>query len=285
MIESSSELGELAIALAGFHAECPKVLKESFNSHHNQKYADLGDILGVINPVLAKHGLSVVQFPIEPVTLVTMLVHKSGQYVRSSSQIRAMETIIKRGTGGAPDTIGITPQSYGSALTYQRRYTLAAMLSLCIDEDDDAERAERAARRNNAFTAPSNPVPNNAFDAKPKAEAKPEVKQESEAKPLEKLSEAKIAEIEDKLKTASDEVLPKMEQALSQYGISQQIDKETWGTLAGYMLLRWIEVAPPAQLGIPTNRIVGYKSKGLLTEEQHKYLTDKLQERIESMKG
>jgi hypothetical protein len=241
----------------------------------------LGDILGVINPVLAKHGLSVVQFPIEPVTLVTMLVHKSGQYLRSQSQIRAMETIIKRGTGGTPDTIGITPQSYGSALTYQRRYTLAAMLSLCIDEDDDAERAERAARRNNAFTAPSNPVPNNAFDAKPKAEPKAD----AEAKPLEKLSEAKIAEIEDKLKSATDEQLPKMEQALSQYGIAQQIDKETWGTLAGYMLLRWIEVAPPAQLGVPTNRIVGYKSKGLLSEEQHKYLTDKLQERIESMKG
>jgi hypothetical protein len=155
------------------------------------------------------------------------------------------------------------------------------MLSLCIDEDDDAERAERAARRNNAFTAPSNPVPNNAFDAKPKAEPKAD----AEAKPLEKLSEAKIAEIEDKLKSATDEQLPKMEQALSQYGIAQQIDKETWGTLAGYMLLRWIEVAPPAQLGVPTNRIVGYKSKGLLSEEQHKYLTDKLQERIESMKG
>jgi hypothetical protein len=99
------------------------------------------------------------------------------------------------------------------------------------------------------------------------------------------VGKAKIAEIEDKLKSATDEQLPKMEQALSQYGIAQQIDKETWGTLAGYMLLRWIEVAPPAQLGVPTNRIVGYKSKGLLSEEQHKYLTDKLQERIESMKG
>lgn len=277
MIETSSDLAELAVALAGFHSECPKVLKESFNSHHNQKYADLGDILGVINPVLGKHGLSVVQMPVEPVTLVTMLVHKSGQYIRSTSQIRAMETIIKRGTGGSPDTIGITPQSYGSALTYQRRYALAAVLSLCIDEDDDAERAERAARRNNSFTVPTSPVPSNAFDAKPKAEEPP--------KQLEKLSEAKIAEIQDKLMKASDEQLPKMEQALSQYGIQQQIDKETWGTLAGYLLLRWIEVASVAQLGVPTNRIVAYRGKGLLSDEQHAFLQEALTKRIEAAKG
>lgn len=33
------------------------------------------------------------------------------------------------------------PQGLGSAITYQRRYTLGAILCLNIDEDDDAEKA------------------------------------------------------------------------------------------------------------------------------------------------
>jgi hypothetical protein len=51
-----------------------------------------------------------------------------------------------------------TPQAYGSALTYARRYSLAACLGLVADEDDDANAAQPT-QRQQAQQAPKQAAP------------------------------------------------------------------------------------------------------------------------------
>ena len=274
MIESSEQFGELAAALAKFHADCPVVFKDSVNTQLRSKYADLGSILREITPVLSKHGLSVMQFPVGDLQLVTMLLHSSGQYFKSVSVLRPQDAVVRRGQTTADDVRAITPQAYGSALTYQRRYTLAALLSLCIDDDDDGNRSQKDAQdKANPTYRPTEVVPPNAFDAK-----------QEEPKKVEPLSEEKIIDIQTKIMAADIGSLPKMEQALGQYGVSGALSKADWGTLAGYLLLRWVEVAPIKDFGAIGNKIVGYRSKGLLEPEQQEHLTEKMSERMEAQK-
>jgi hypothetical protein len=62
---------------------------------------------------------------------------------------------------GVPN--GTDPQSYGSAITYARRYALAAALNLAADEDDDAASAAptlpRASARATGGASPPDPAP------------------------------------------------------------------------------------------------------------------------------
>lgn len=57
--------------------------------------------------------------------ITTMLAHSSGQYISSTLTM----TVTK-----------LDPQAIGSAITYGRRYALAAMVGLA-QEDDDGEKA------------------------------------------------------------------------------------------------------------------------------------------------
>ena len=283
-LEFSEKFDLLAAALAAFHLECPKVKKTTYNKHHEKMYADLGNILEVVNPVLAKHGLSVVQIPLGELTLITMLLHTSGQYIKATTPIRVMEAIIKRGNGrDVPDTVGVTPQAYGSGLTYQRRYALASMLSVCIDgEDDDGEQAEEGARPKSRFLETTDDaVPKDAFDAKPETKPQPA----PQAKP-EMLSETRIGEILAMMASATEGQLPKLEQALNDHGIKQTISKSDWAMLAGTMLIRMYNVAStPKALGDVTGKVVAYRSKGLVAEETYTALQDLLAKRTTELKG
>ena len=73
-----------------------------------------------------------------------------------------------------------TPQDLGSAITYQRRYAVGAILSLNIDEDDDGNNSSGRANgvgstngrapQNNATAAPRN-TPKTASDMRKEWEA------------------------------------------------------------------------------------------------------------------
>ena len=281
MIESSESIVELAVALAKFHGECPVVFKDSFNPQLKAKYANLGSILKEINPILAKNGLSVLQIPFDEFSLATMLLHSSGQFMRSVSTIRPQDAVVRRGTTAADDVRAITPQAYGSALTYQRRYALAALLSICIDDDDDGNAGSEGGKKG-TFMDQTNPVPENAFDKKPETKPQPPA---PEAKP-EKLSEDKIGEILTMLASASEGQIPKMEQALNTHGIQQTISKSDWAMLAATMLTRAINVASsPVELGKIPAKLIAYRSKGLVSEDAFASLSESLAKRTEEMKG
>lgn len=271
----SDSIDLLAVSLAKFHAACPKIVKDTRNDFFKSRYADLGTILGIVNPILAANDLSVVQLVSGENELTTMLVHKSGQYIGAVSVMRPVEAVLRHDKEKNP-ILGITPQALGSAITYQRRYAVAAILSLCIDDDDDGNAASATGRK-----------PEDRYvDGQTKQETKPAVTKPAETKPVEKLSDDRINEIMTRITGGSEGEMAKMEAALSNHGVQGSIDKETWSTLASTLLFRWYEVAStPSTLGVIANKVVGYRSKGLVSDEQFELLKKQLADRTAALKG
>jgi hypothetical protein len=132
-LEFSPTITKLVTALAEFHKNCPVIGKDKENKYFNTQYADLGTILGVVNPLLAAQGLTVMQFPLPDFSLCTQLTHTSGEWVRSTYQLKPAKA---------------DPQGIGSAMTYQKRYAVVAILSLAIDDDDDdGQAAQQPAKK------------------------------------------------------------------------------------------------------------------------------------------
>lgn len=133
-VEMSAEVGELAKALAAAQAGIRPAAKDATNPHFKSRYADLAAIHEACRDALSASGIAVVQCPSAEgalVTVTTMLLHESGQWLRSGL------TMTARDAG---------PQSVGSAVTYGRRYGLAAMVGVVADEDDDGNAAQPAPR-------------------------------------------------------------------------------------------------------------------------------------------
>ena len=127
-MEKSESIKSLSLALLKFNAEVGKIGKKSTNPFFKSKYASLPDILSEIAEPLQKSGLVIIQLP-DGEMLSTMLVHaESGEYITATSIMKPVKN---------------DPQSMGSAITYQRRYSIASILNLNIDEDDDGNRATK----------------------------------------------------------------------------------------------------------------------------------------------
>jgi hypothetical protein len=134
---------ELATAMAKAQAEIKAALKDSKNPHFKSSYADLTSVWDACRTALTKNGLSVVQIPgfdANDVWLETMILHSSGESLSGRYPLRPSQQ---------------TPQGYGSALTYARRYSLAAMVGVVADEDDDGN----AASQRGNYEPPARPAP------------------------------------------------------------------------------------------------------------------------------
>ena len=125
-MNKSESIVKLSAALCKFHGAMGKVGKDSVNPHFRNRYASLSNIIEAVTPHLNAAGLSIIQMPTVE-GLNTMLLHESGEYISSVSAIAAKDPM--------------NPQAVGSAITYARRYALGSVLSLNIDEDDDATAA------------------------------------------------------------------------------------------------------------------------------------------------
>ena len=115
----------LAQALAGFHADVGRILKQSDAQYG--KYADLATVLATVSPSLSQHGLVLTQtfMPFDGTTLLrTTLLHSSGESVCSDLPMPS--------TDGARNAL----HAFGAAVTYLRRYALLAILNLAAEDDD-----------------------------------------------------------------------------------------------------------------------------------------------------
>jgi hypothetical protein len=100
-IEHSEDLAELAAAIIEVQAEMPKIPKTSDNPFFKSKYADLADVKTLADPIITKHGLAVTQGSSnndKGDTLVTMLLHRSGQ-LPINEPTRARERDAEKGEG------------------------------------------------------------------------------------------------------------------------------------------------------------------------------------------
>jgi hypothetical protein len=112
----------LADALCRAQSQMQAAKFDKQNPHFKNKYASLASVIDAIRKPLADNGLSVVQM-VQMDRLITRLQHTSGQFLESAYPLPATPT----------------PQQFGSALTYARRYSLSAICCISADEDDDAE--------------------------------------------------------------------------------------------------------------------------------------------------
>ncbi|CAI8880366.1 Recombinase [Bacillus sp. IT-79MI2] len=145
----SETIAELAKSLVKFNLEVNKIEKDADNPFFKNNYATLDTIIDEIRPILSKHGLSIMQIPSgdgQNVTLKTLLLHESGEWLESD------ELTMK--------PVKNDPQAVGSCITYARRYSLAAFLSLNTGEDDDGNGAtygkgNKPNQKNNSGQAPN----------------------------------------------------------------------------------------------------------------------------------
>ena len=125
----SESIAKLATALSIVQGKLTHAKKDSANPFFKSKYADLESVWDACRSLLAENGLAVMQFPGEFVdgtmSLNTILTHSSGEYMSYLMSVPVTK----------PDA-----QGAGSALTYMRRYALAAVVGV-VQADDDANAA------------------------------------------------------------------------------------------------------------------------------------------------
>jgi hypothetical protein len=120
----SESINELAAAMALAQGDITGAKKDAENPFFKSKYADLAANLEAGRPI-CKYGLAVIQTTENVtdgnITLVTTLVHKSGQWIRGVLTMKPKDS---------------TPQAAGSCITYMRRYAYAAIVGLAQVDDD-----------------------------------------------------------------------------------------------------------------------------------------------------
>ena len=129
MLKSDS-INEIATALAKAQGKIKAALKDSSNPFYKSKYADLSAIWGACREALSENGLSVTQLAFategNSVGIETVLLHSSGQWLGEKMILPVAK---------------FDAQGIGSAITYARRYALAAIVGVVADDDDDGEKA------------------------------------------------------------------------------------------------------------------------------------------------
>jgi len=143
-MELSPSIAHLADALCKAQSGMKEVLKtktaqvKSDKGSYSYKYAELSDLLEAVKPALLSQGLAIsqgVDSYDKGVKVTTLLMHSSGEHLSSTLSLPVS---------------GSTPQAYGSAITYARRYALSALLGVAPEDDDDAEAASSAVQRTSA---------------------------------------------------------------------------------------------------------------------------------------
>lgn len=135
----SADIGKLAEALNKAQGQIKGAVKDNTNPFFKQSYADLSSVWDACREGLNKNGLAVTQTmagTAEVTEVVTTLMHTSGQWINGKLAIKPVK---------------VDPQAVGSAITYARRYALAAIVGVCPSDDD----ANLASGKQDARTVPT----------------------------------------------------------------------------------------------------------------------------------
>ena len=142
---TSDVITELAAALAKAQAETKGASKDGTNPHFNSSYSTLASVWDACRGPLTKHGLSVLQSPrltalgdLWVADIETRLLHSSGQWIADTISVPVTK---------------LDAQGLGSAITYARRYALAAFAGVAPDDDD----GNAAVGTRTALKAPATP--------------------------------------------------------------------------------------------------------------------------------
>lgn len=124
----SEAINELAAALAKAQSQMSNAKKDSENPHFRSRYADLASVREACMAPFTANGLAVLQSPRLThsgeawiAELETTLMHTSGQFISDVVAVPMSKA---------------DAQGFGSAITYLRRYSLAAFAGIAPEDDD-----------------------------------------------------------------------------------------------------------------------------------------------------
>lgn len=133
-MRTSEQTTTLIAALVTARAAFQPVMKDALGQvgkDRPYKYADLSSILDAVMPALLANNLVILQSTdAETHCLITRVTHTSGEWVESIYPLGQAQT----------------PQAFGSALTYGRRYSIQSLLCLAAADDDGAAPTKAATK-------------------------------------------------------------------------------------------------------------------------------------------
>lgn len=135
-MRTSDSTANIAPALSLFLAGLtnPPKTEEVKAGQKHYSFAPLPDILDQVREDLGECGLGLTMEGVNDGYMVgsrALMMHTSGEWIEF---------------GPLMLPAGETAQTYGSALTYSRRYLICAILNIAADEDDDGAKASKATK-------------------------------------------------------------------------------------------------------------------------------------------
>ncbi len=172
-LDESPTLAKLATALAKAQGAITLAAEAAKNPHLGSRYADLGSIWEACRRPLAENGLAVLQ-PVtttsQGVVVETLLIHESGEFIRRRLAVPVEVRLSKEGKSQP------WMWSFGAAVTYARRFGLAAMVGVATRGDEEGAGSagqpdtSRARPPRESKPPESRPPPERQTAAEPKSE-------------------------------------------------------------------------------------------------------------------
>lgn len=135
-MQQSESIKQFAPAFLKAQSAIESAKKLSVNPHFKSKYADLSVVIDAVKAALNENEIFFTQAPRDSddarLHMTTRLIHVSGEWIESTISIPLAKQ---------------DAQAYGSALTYARRYGLAAITGLPQEDDDGNEASKKQAKK------------------------------------------------------------------------------------------------------------------------------------------
>ena len=143
----STTITKIAPALLAAQKEMGNSVKGSSNPFFKSRYSDLNSVREAVTPALHANGIAILQLTQNlngKNFVVTTLLHESGEFITSETEVVSKDAL--------------NPQALGSAISYARRYGLQSMLSIGADDDDGEAATGRSASSKSNGTAKAPPA-------------------------------------------------------------------------------------------------------------------------------
>lgn len=144
IMNQSESIANLAKALSTVQGKLTYAKKDSKNPFFKSNYADLESVWDACRDLLSANGLAVSQFPgtysdlDKSMSLTTILSHESGEWISQEMSLPVSK---------------VDAQGAGSAITYMRRYALAAVVGV-VQADDDGNEASQPSLKKTLISKP-----------------------------------------------------------------------------------------------------------------------------------
>lgn len=128
-MRTSDSIKSISAALVNAQNKIKHATKDSKNPHFKNDYASLESVIDATKQALLENGIALLQgMNPDGSTLTTRLQHASGEFVETDLKLMLSKQDM---------------QGLGSAITYGRRYALAAIMNISQADDDGNDASNR----------------------------------------------------------------------------------------------------------------------------------------------